>query len=130
MSQLRGKKVLISVGGWNEGVADFRSIAGNSAYRTTFANSLAGIVSTYGLDGVDTESSPPLTASNRSVVRVADQLLPSTVQIVAGGAQIAQFLGNLYLIVGWGGRNLRFCAAFAPVALIYLWILNWALAAH
>jgi putative serine protease PepD len=36
-----------------------------------------------GLDGVDTESSPPLTASNRSVVRVADQLLPSTVQIVA-----------------------------------------------
>jgi hypothetical protein len=28
------------------------------------------------------------------------------------------------------GRNLRFCAAFAPVALIYLWTLNWALGAH
>ncbi len=36
-----------------------------------------------GLDGVDTENSPPLTATNKSVVRVADQLLPSTVQIVA-----------------------------------------------
>ena len=38
---------------------------------------------TRGLDGVDTENSPPLTATNKSVVRVADQLLPSTVQIVA-----------------------------------------------
>jgi putative serine protease PepD len=37
-----------------------------------------------GLDGVDTRESPPLTAGNRSVVAVADQLLPSTVQIVAG----------------------------------------------
>ena len=36
-----------------------------------------------GLEGVDTESAPPLTVSNKSVVRVADQLLPSTVQIVA-----------------------------------------------
>ena len=36
-----------------------------------------------GLDGVETRSSPPLTAGNRSVVRVADQLLPSTVQIIA-----------------------------------------------
>ena len=36
-----------------------------------------------GLEGVDTESVPPLTVSNKSVVRVADQLLPSTVQIVA-----------------------------------------------
>jgi len=36
-----------------------------------------------GLGGVETENSPPLTTSNRSVVRVADQLLPSTVQIVA-----------------------------------------------
>ena len=36
-----------------------------------------------GLEGVDTQNSAPLTASNKSVVRVADQLLPSTVQIVA-----------------------------------------------
>ncbi len=36
-----------------------------------------------GLEGVETESAPPLTTSNKSVVRVAGQLLPSTVQIVA-----------------------------------------------
>jgi putative serine protease PepD len=36
-----------------------------------------------GLDGVDLETSPPLAGGNKSVVRVADRLLPSTVQIVA-----------------------------------------------
>ncbi|HEX6150619.1 S1C family serine protease [Nocardioides sp.] len=36
-----------------------------------------------GLQGVDLETSPPLAGGNRSVVRVADRLLPSTVQIVA-----------------------------------------------
>jgi putative serine protease PepD len=36
-----------------------------------------------GLAGVDLETSPPLEGGNRSVVRVADRLLPSTVQIVA-----------------------------------------------
>ena len=36
-----------------------------------------------GLDGVDTNESAPLGAGNGSVVRVADQLLPSTVQILA-----------------------------------------------
>lgn len=36
-----------------------------------------------GLDSVETNNTAPLTGSNRSVVRVADQLLPSTVQIVA-----------------------------------------------
>ncbi len=36
-----------------------------------------------GLDAVETNNTAPLTGSNRSVVRVADQLLPSTVQIVA-----------------------------------------------
>jgi hypothetical protein len=28
------------------------------------------------------------------------------------------------------GRNLRFCAAFAPLALAYLWALNWTLGPH
>ncbi len=36
-----------------------------------------------GLAGVDLETSPPLEGGNRSVVRVADRLLPSTVQVVA-----------------------------------------------
>ena len=36
-----------------------------------------------GLEGVDTRERAPLTAGNRSVVAVADQLLPSTVQVLA-----------------------------------------------
>ncbi len=36
-----------------------------------------------GLEGVETRERAPLTAGNRSVVAVADQLLPSTVQILA-----------------------------------------------
>jgi len=41
-----------------------------------------GIVSN-GLEGVETRERAPLTAGNRSVVAVADQLLPSTVQVLA-----------------------------------------------
>jgi len=36
-----------------------------------------------GLQGVDTQEHAPLAAGNRSVVAVADQMLPSTVQILA-----------------------------------------------
>ena len=36
-----------------------------------------------GLEGVETRERAPLTSGNRSVVAVADQLLPSTVQVVA-----------------------------------------------
>jgi putative serine protease PepD len=36
-----------------------------------------------GLDAVETNNTAPLAGANKSVVRVADQLLPSTVQIVA-----------------------------------------------
>jgi len=56
--------------------------AAGSALLDNVTQDRPGSVST-GLEGVDTESAPPLTVSNKSVVRVADQLLPSTVQIVA-----------------------------------------------
>ncbi len=36
-----------------------------------------------GLDGVDTETEPPLPAANGSVAAVAERVLPSTVQVVA-----------------------------------------------
>jgi putative serine protease PepD len=39
-----------------------------------------------GLAGVDTVSTPPLNADNGSVAAVAEKLLPSTVQILAGDA--------------------------------------------
>jgi putative serine protease PepD len=48
----------------------------------TLADETPGLVSG-GLDGVDTVSTPPLPAENGSVTAVAQQLLPSTVQISA-----------------------------------------------
>ncbi len=52
-----------------------------------------------GLEGVDTENTAPLTATNRSVVRVADQLLPSTVQIVAEfGGQAGGATGSGFVL--------------------------------
>jgi putative serine protease PepD len=47
-----------------------------------FLDSRPGLVSG-GLDDVDTVSKPPLPADNGSITAVAEQLLPSTVQIVA-----------------------------------------------
>lgn len=47
-------KVLIAVGGWNNGDdSAFRSLAANSSYRSTFINNLLNFVDQYGLDGVD-----------------------------------------------------------------------------
>src|SRR5262245_16202055 len=49
-----GKKVLISVGGWNDGNdSAFVSLAGNSTYRTNFVNNIVNFVNQYDLDGVD-----------------------------------------------------------------------------
>lgn len=47
-------KVLIAVGGWNNGNdSAFESLAANSTYRTNFVNNLMNFVNQYNLDGVD-----------------------------------------------------------------------------
>src|SRR6185369_17235365 len=47
-------KVLISVGGWNNGDdSAFRSFASTSSGRTTFTNNIINFVNQYNLDGVD-----------------------------------------------------------------------------
>jgi len=49
-----GVKVLIAVGGWNNGDdGAFESLAANATYRTNFVNALVSFVNQYGLDGVD-----------------------------------------------------------------------------
>ncbi|MBO2009926.1 carbohydrate-binding protein [Hymenobacter negativus] len=49
-----GVKVLISVGGWNNGDdSAFESIGGNAGYRNTFVANLVNFANQYGLDGVD-----------------------------------------------------------------------------
>ncbi|NEA31130.1 glycosyl hydrolase family 18 protein [Streptomyces sp. SID13031] len=49
-----GVKVSLAIGGWNDGNdSNFETLAGNSGARTTFVNSVMGVINQYGLDGVD-----------------------------------------------------------------------------
>ncbi len=50
----RGVKVLVSIGGWNDGDdSRFHAVAANPAYITTFVNNCVSLVTTYNLDGID-----------------------------------------------------------------------------
>ncbi|MCB2407309.1 carbohydrate-binding protein [Hymenobacter lucidus] len=54
LAHANGVKVLISVGGWNDGNdSGFESIGGNAAYRNTFVTNLVNFANQYNLDGVD-----------------------------------------------------------------------------
>ncbi|RKR87813.1 GH18 family chitinase [Micromonospora pisi] len=60
-------KVLIAVGGWNDGNdSAFEALAANSGTRTTFVNNMINFVNQYGLDGVDIdwEYPDPGTSAN------------------------------------------------------------------
>lgn len=54
LAHASGVKVLIAVGGWNNGDdSGFETLAGNSTYRNNFVNNLISFVNQYSLDGVD-----------------------------------------------------------------------------
>lgn len=54
LAQARGVKVLISVGGWNDGNdSNFETIGANATYRNTFFTNLINFANQYNLDGVD-----------------------------------------------------------------------------
>jgi chitinase len=58
-------KVLIAVGGWNNGDdSAFETLAGNSTYRDNFVNNLVNLVNQYGLDGVDIDWEYPNDGSS------------------------------------------------------------------
>ncbi|KPJ10961.1 putative chitinase 2 [Papilio machaon] len=46
-------KVLLSIGGWNEGSLKFSNLAASSTSRKTFIKSLLDFLNTYGFDGID-----------------------------------------------------------------------------
>gem|GEM_PF-256099 len=71
-----GVKVLISVGGWNDGDdSGFESLAANSAYRNNFVNNMISFVNQYGLDGVDIDwEYPDNGASANNYVTLMQQL--------------------------------------------------------
>ncbi|WP_143097850.1 glycosyl hydrolase family 18 protein [Chitinophaga sp. CF118] len=62
-----GVKVLISVGGWNNGDdSGFESLAGNSTYRTNFTTNIMNFVSQYNLDGADIDWEYPDAGTSSS----------------------------------------------------------------
>ncbi|HEY9045683.1 MAG TPA: glycosyl hydrolase family 18 protein [Ohtaekwangia sp.] len=71
-----GVKVLIAVGGWNDGNdSGFESLAANATYRTNFVNNLVNFVNQYGLDGVDIDwEYPDAGASSNNYSLLMQQL--------------------------------------------------------
>lgn len=71
-----GVKVMISVGGWNDGNdSGFEQLAANSTYRNAFVNNIIGFVNQYGLDGVDIDwEYPDNGASANNYVTLMTQL--------------------------------------------------------
>jgi GH18 family chitinase len=76
LAHANGVKVMISVGGWNNGDdSGFETLAGNSSYRTTFVNNMISFVNTYGLDGVDIDwEYPDAGTSANNYVTLMTQL--------------------------------------------------------
>jgi chitinase len=73
-----GVKVMISVGGWNNGDdSAFVSLAANSNYRTAFVNSLINFVNQYNLDGVDIDWEYPNAGAEANNYRTLMQQLGS-----------------------------------------------------
>jgi chitinase len=76
LAHASGVKVLIAVGGWNNGDdSGFETLAANSTYRTNFVNTLINFVNQYGLDGVDIDwEYPDAGASANNYAALMSQL--------------------------------------------------------
>ncbi|KAA2240419.1 T9SS type A sorting domain-containing protein [Chitinophaga agrisoli] len=105
-----GVKVMISVGGWNNGNdGGFHGLAANSGSRTTFVNALVNLVNQYNLDGVDIdwEYPDPNTQSANDYVTLMTQLSTAmhsrskllTAAIVAQGGTGGGILSSVFPVV-------------------------------
>jgi chitinase len=101
-----GVKVLIAVGGWNNGDdGAFEALAANATYRTNFVNALVGFVNQYGLDGVDMDwEYPDNGASANNYLALMTQLsnalhaqgkLLTAAVVGTGGASILSGVFNV-----------------------------------
>ncbi|SFE06691.1 Por secretion system C-terminal sorting domain-containing protein [Chitinophaga sp. CF118] len=76
LAHAKGVKVMISVGGWNNGDdGAFESLAANSSYRSAFTTNIVNFVNQYGLDGADIDwEYPDAGASANNYVTLMTQL--------------------------------------------------------
>lgn len=101
-----GVKVLIAIGGWNNGDdGAFESLAANATYRTNFVNTVMNFVNQYGLDGVDMDwEYPDAGASANNYLTLMTQLstalhnqgkLLTAAVVGTGGASILSGVFNV-----------------------------------
>ncbi|GAA3962133.1 hypothetical protein GCM10022278_20180 [Allohahella marinimesophila] len=70
----KGVKVLIAVGGWNDGDdSAFISLAANSSSRANFVSNIVNFVNQYGLDGVDIDWEYPNAGAEANNFRILMQ---------------------------------------------------------
>ncbi|MXV16558.1 hypothetical protein GS398_14740 [Pedobacter sp. HMF7056] len=70
-----GVKVLIAVGGWNDGNdSAFEALAQNASTRNTFVTALVNLVNQYGLDGVDIDWEYPENSTAGNFTLLMQQL--------------------------------------------------------
>jgi chitinase len=92
-------KVMIAVGGWNDGNdSGFESMAANATYRNNFVNNVVNLINQYGLDGVDIDwEYPDGGASSNNFSTLMQQLssamhsrgkLLSAAVVATGGSSI------------------------------------------
>ncbi|XP_055527954.1 probable chitinase 2 [Wyeomyia smithii] len=48
-------KLLLAIGGWNDGSVAYSKMAASSTYRSTFIQSVVSLLKTYGFDGLDVD---------------------------------------------------------------------------
>ncbi|OON66038.1 carbohydrate-binding protein [Hymenobacter sp. CRA2] len=89
-----GVKVLISVGGWNNGDdSAFEQLAANATYRTNFVNNIVSFLNQYGLDGADIDwEYPDAGASANNYAALMQQL--STAMHTRGKLLTAAVVGT------------------------------------
>ncbi|MGN9908547.1 glycosyl hydrolase family 18 protein [Phytohabitans sp. LJ34] len=104
-------KVLIAVGGWNDGNdSAFESLAANASTRTTFVNTMVNFVTQYNLDGVDIDwEYPDPGTSGNNFTALMQQLSTAmhsrgkllTAAVVSGGGTANGVQPAVFGYVDW-----------------------------
>ncbi|MDX1693582.1 MAG: glycosyl hydrolase family 18 protein [Ketobacteraceae bacterium] len=94
-----GVKVLIAVGGWNNGDdSAFRSLASNAGYRNNFVNQVVNFVNQYNLDGVDIDWEYPdgwEVPHYRTLMQQLSQAMHSRGKLLTAAVTATDFPGSV-----------------------------------
>ena len=95
----QGVKVLIAIGGWNNGDdSAFRSLASNAAYRNNFVNNVVNFVNQYHLDGVDIDWEYPdgwEVPHYRTLMQQLSQAMHSRGKLLTAAVTATDFPGSV-----------------------------------